>query len=189
MRLTLYRGHSRLSAAVYNSFVFTGRRRLTPSPVAVFAKPVRPVATRTAGFATTARARNQQATMSTTEEKPEGVTGQPAEAPKPEASKPEQEQLPPLSDHEFRVYNRLADKMEYFVRPPDSRWLRNQTPGLEFLDMRQPSQAPRLTPPPTSTTTSAARGTSSGAHAHRAGGHRACPSSNSSARACSSPST
>lgn len=119
MRLTLYRGQSRLRAAVYNSFVFTGRRRLTPSPVAVFAKPVRPGATRTAGFATTAWALNQRATMST-EEKPEGVACQPVEAPKTKDSKPEQEQLPPLSDHEFRVYNRLAEKMDYFVRTPGS---------------------------------------------------------------------
>ncbi|KAH8669888.1 hypothetical protein BGZ61DRAFT_363544 [Ilyonectria robusta] len=52
--------------------------------------------------------------MSTTEEKPEGVACQPVEAPKAEDSKPEQEQLPPLSDHEFRVYNRLAEKMDYF---------------------------------------------------------------------------
>lgn len=25
------------------------------------------------------------------------------------------EELPPLSDHEFKIYNRAADHMEYFV--------------------------------------------------------------------------
>lgn len=32
-----------------------------------------------------------------------------------EVSKVEVEELPPLSDRDFKIYNRLADKMDYFV--------------------------------------------------------------------------
>lgn len=118
MRLTHCRTHCRLSSAVYNSTVFTGRRHLTPRSFTselVFARSVRPVAATVAGFSTSARV-FQQTTMSATEDKPEAIGGQPAECLKTEAPKPKEEELPPLSDHEFRVYNRLADKMEYFVR-------------------------------------------------------------------------
>ncbi|KAF7546096.1 hypothetical protein G7Z17_g8674 [Cylindrodendrum hubeiense] len=126
MRLTHYRNHSRLSAAFYKSIVFTGRARLTPSviavPASIFTRRVRPAAIRTVGFSTTARAQHQQASMSTTEEKPEGIASQPAEVPKAEASKPEKEELPPLSDHEFKTYNRLAERMDLFHNHFRSSW-------------------------------------------------------------------
>ncbi|KAH7140622.1 hypothetical protein EDB81DRAFT_885345 [Dactylonectria macrodidyma] len=48
------------------------------------------------------------------EDKPEAIAGQPVESLKAEAPKPKEEEPPPLSDHDFKVYNRLAVKMEYF---------------------------------------------------------------------------
>lgn len=39
-----------------------------------------------------------------------------SQEPDKNGGKSEQEALPPLSDHDFRAYNRLAEKMEYFVR-------------------------------------------------------------------------
>jgi hypothetical protein len=33
-----------------------------------------------------------------------------------ETGNAEQAELPPLSDRDFRAYNRLAEKMDYFVR-------------------------------------------------------------------------
>ncbi len=51
------------------------------------------------------------------------------EEPQPAAAKPcealtQQEQLPPLSDYEFRMYDRLAVRMNAFVslRPGQQRW-------------------------------------------------------------------
>lgn len=53
----------------------------------------------------------QQAAMSTSNPTPE-------EPAKPVEEKTETvvEELPPLSDREFKIYNRLAEKMDYFVR-------------------------------------------------------------------------
>lgn len=34
------------------------------------------------------------------------------------SSKVEEEQLPPLSDHDFKIFNQLAVKMDYFVSFP-----------------------------------------------------------------------
>lgn len=37
---------------------------------------------------------------------------------KTSAETPAEPDLPPLTDHEFKTYNRMAVKMDYFVRPP-----------------------------------------------------------------------
>lgn len=68
-----------------------------------------------------------------------------------ESSKVEEEQLPPLSDHDFKIFNQLAVKMDYFVglsHPISSSYNHNETKTS-------------LTLPP-STTTSANHGISSG---------------------------
>ena len=52
----------------------------------------------------------------------EGATSPEETEVKPEASSSKDEKsepaLPPLSDHEFKQYNRLAEHMDYFVRTP-----------------------------------------------------------------------
>lgn len=56
------------------------------------------------------------ASMSSDAEAPNPVVGEPSTAAEDIAeTKPA---LPPLSAHEFKQYNRLADHMDYFVRPP-----------------------------------------------------------------------
>lgn len=40
------------------------------------------------------------------------------EAATSDAAAAEKRALPPLTDHDFKIYNRMADRMEQFVRRP-----------------------------------------------------------------------
>lgn len=82
--------------------------------------------------------------------------GEPTAAAAPEQE--EQKELPKLSAAEFRVYNRMAEHMDLFVRSP--------LPCLA-------SDPPKLIPPPRSTTTFARPGTCSTPPARPARSRRA----------------